>query len=52
MGADRPIREHYVVGADPSTTEVLAPDELRTEICWPIKPDLTDPATSTESNPS
>lgn len=33
IGRDGPIREHYLVGPD----EVTRPEELRTELCWPIR---------------
>ncbi|BAN03710.1 MerR family transcriptional regulator [Ilumatobacter coccineus] len=36
--ADLPVREHYVVSTDPDTHELLPPEQLRTEICWPIVP--------------
>ncbi|MEM9041447.1 MAG: MerR family transcriptional regulator [Actinomycetota bacterium] len=38
---DVPVREHYVVSIDPTTLQLLPPDERRTEIAWPISP--TDP---------
>lgn len=31
-----PVREHYVISIDPSTGELVADEELRTEISWPI----------------
>lgn len=34
--AELPVREHYVVSTDPETHELLPPEQLRTEICWPI----------------
>ena len=36
---DQPVRELYVVSVDENTGKLLADDELRTEIAWPIRPD-------------
>lgn len=34
--ADQPVRELYVTSIDPTTGQLLPPEELRTEIVWPI----------------
>jgi DNA-binding transcriptional MerR regulator len=49
--ASQPVREHYVVSTDPVTRTLLAPDQLRTEISWPIKDEPTPIATH-ESDPT
>lgn len=36
VSAERPVREIYVVSIDSATLELVAPEERRTEICWPI----------------
>ena len=33
LGADGPIREHYLVTADDTDD----PGQLRTEVCWPVR---------------
>lgn len=36
--AELAVRELYVVSVDPTNGQLLPPDQLRTEICWPIVP--------------
>lgn len=48
--ADQPVREHYVVSIDPNSQQLLEPDQLRTEICWPVVPGSTH-SESSDSSP-
>ncbi len=49
--SDQPVREHYVVSVDTATGELLPPDQLRTEISWPIERS-DDPTSAAASTPA